>query len=463
MSLKNDYRVKDLALAASGRESIRRAEKEMPGLMALRARYEKSKPLAGARVSGSLHMTVETAVLIETLVALGADVRWSSCNIFSTHDAAAAAIAAANIPVFAWKNETLDEYWWCIDRALTFPDGRGPDLIVDDGGDATWMIHEGASATAVSKNATADEHAGRARIREKQREAPNFYRQALEKLRGISEETTTGARRLYAMMKEGALKVPAIDVNVSVTKSKFDNIYGSRESLIDAVRRSTHLMIAGKKAVVCGFGDVGKGSAESLAASRARVAITEVDPVCALQALMSGYEVVRLEDVIEEADIVVTATGNRDVVTIEHLSRMKDGAVVCNIGHFDYEIQVDALTRSGHVARTSLERGVDRFTFADGRSVYLLGEGRLVNLACADGHPAFVMSASFANQVLAQIDLHTKKRAPGVYRLPKELDEEVARLHVEALGGKLTRLSPAQAEYMGVPVEGPFKADDYRY
>jgi adenosylhomocysteinase len=467
-TLFEDRRVKDLELATSGREAIRRAEHEMPGLMALRARYAKDRPLAGARITGSLHMTVETAVLIETLVLLGAEVRWCSCNIHSTHDAAAAAIAEAGIAVFAWKGETLDEYWWCLERALTFPDGSGPDLIVDDGGDATWMVHEGARAEAEParlelSSGSLGEAAGKKHLRAMQAESPRFFRDALARLRGISEETTSGVRRLAAMAAQRELLVPAIDVNMAVSKSKFDNIYGSRESLVDAIRRATHLMIAGKRAVVCGFGDVGKGSAESLAACRARVAITEVDPLCALQALMAGYEVVRLEDVIEEADIVVTATGNRDVVTLEHLARMKDGAVVCNIGHFDYEIQVERLNDAPSVKRTPLERGLDRYTFEHGRSVLLLAEGRLVNLACADGHPAFVMSSSFSNQVLAQIDLWRERRAPGVYRLPKALDEEVARLHVEALGGRLTRLSQNQAEYLGVPVDGPFKPDDYRY
>jgi len=453
-----DYKVKDIALAALGREAIRRAEGEMRGLMAIRARYAPKKPLAGARITGSLHMTVETAVLIETLRDLGADVRWSSCNIFSTHDAAAAAIAAAGIPVFAWKGESAEEYWWCLDRALTFPDGGGPDLIVDDGGDATWMAHQGALDSKSS-----DEPVARAQIAARKKLSPRFYQDLLARLRGISEETTTGSHRLATMAQKGELKVPAIDVNFAVTKSKFDNVYGTRESLVDAIKRATDLMIAGKRAIVCGFGDVGKGSAEALAAHRARVFVTEIDPVCALQALMTGYEVVRLEDAIDTADLVVTATGNADIVTIEHLRRMKDGAVVCNIGHFDCEIQVAALDAATDVVRTRIEPGVDRYTFGNGRSIFLLAEGRLVNLGCAHGHPAFVMSCSFSNQVLAQLDLWTGKRAVGVHRLPKKLDEEVAALHVEALGGKLTRLSRAQAEYLGVSVEGPYKADDYRY
>jgi adenosylhomocysteinase len=386
----------------------------------------------------------------------------------STHDAAAAAIAAAGGPVFAWKGQSHDEYWWCLDRAFTFPDGDGPDLIVDDGGDATWFLHEGARAeidpARLERAAgSADERAGLRRLKEKQSEALGFFTSALARVRGISEETTAGVHRLKLLAARRELRVPAIDVNASVTKSKFDNIYGSRESLVDAIKRATHLMIAGKRAVVCGYGDVGKGLAESLAAHRARVAVTEVDPVCALQALMAGHEVVRLEDALATADLVVTATGNRDVVTLEHMARMKDDAIVCNMGHFDCEIQVQSLNDAPNVTRSRIAPGVDRYTFADGHSVLVLAEGRLVNLACADGHPAFVMSCSFSNQVLAQIDLFTHRRAPGIHHLPKALDEQVARLHVEALGGRLTRLTPAQAEYLAVPVEGPFKPDDYRY
>ncbi len=468
MSTIPDWKVKDPGLAARGREAIGLAEKEMRGLMALRARHAGDRPLAGARITGSLHMTVETAVLIETLRALGADVRWCSCNILSTHDAAAAAIAAARVPVFAWKGETLDEYWWCLDRAFTFPDGGGPDLLVDDGGDATWLLHEGARAEAEPARAeraaaSPDERAALRCLQEKRATAPRFFTGVLARLRGISEETTAGVHRLRALHARGELRVPAIDVNASVTKSKFDNIYGSRESLVDAIKRATHVMLAGKRAVVCGYGDVGKGVAEALAAHRARVAVTEVDPVCALQALMAGHEVVRLDDVLAGADLVITATSNRDVVTLEHLSRMKDHAIVCNIGHFDCEIQVEALKRAAHVTRTEIGPGVERYTFPDGRSVLLLAEGRLVNLACADGHPAFVMSYSFSNQVLAQIDLFSHRRAPGIHRLPKALDEEVARVHVEALGGRMTRLTPAQAEYLALPVDGPFKPDDYRY
>lgn len=464
MSSQRDYRVKNIALAELGREAIRRAEKEMPGLMALRTRYGAEKPLQDARITGSLHMTVETAVLIETLRELGAGVRWSSCNIHSTHDGAAAALAAQGIPIFAWKGESLEEYWWCLDRALEFPGKNGPNLIVDDGGDATWMVHEGALAEV---DPTRLETAGKPAadiLRKRRAESPSFFRDTLKNLRGISEETTTGAHRLKTMLGRNELRVAAIDVNSSVTKSKFDNIYGSRESLVDALRRTTHLMLAGKRALICGFGDVGKGSAESLSAAKVKVCVSEIDPICALQAQMSGYDVVRIEDVVDTMDIIVTATGNKDIVTLEHLRRMKDGAIVCNIGHFDCEIQVDALNSAPGVERSRVEPGLDRYTFtATGRSIFVLGEGRLVNLACADGHPAFVMSCSFSNQVLAQIDLWTNRREIGLYALPKKIDEEVAKIHVEALGGKLTRLSRAQAEYMGVAVEGPFKADNYRY
>jgi adenosylhomocysteinase len=468
MSRDPDWKVKDPSLAARGRELIGLAEKEMRGLMALRARYAAAQPLAGARITGSLHMTVETAVLIETLRALGAEVRWCSCNVFSTHDAAAAGLVATGVPVFAWKGETLEEYWWCLDRAFTFPDGEGPDLVVDDGGDATWMVHEGARAEAEPARldrpaSSADERSGLERLKAKQATAPRFFTEALARLRGISEETTAGVHRLHGMVARGELRVPVIDVNASVTKSKFDNIYGSRASLVDAINRATHLMLAGKRAVVCGYGDVGKGSAEALAAHRARVAVTEIDPICALQALMAGYEVVTLDDALATADVVVTATGNRDVVTLDHMARMKDHAVVCNIGHFDNEIQVGALNRAAGVARTQIEPGVDRYTFPDGHSVLVLAEGRLVNLACANGHPAFVMSCSFSNQVLAQISLFAERRAPGIHHHPKALDEQVARLHVEALGGRLTRLTPAQAEYLAVSADGPFKSDDYRY
>jgi adenosylhomocysteinase len=468
MSKIPDWKVKDPSLAARGREAIGLAEKEMRGLMALRARHERERPLAGARITGSLHMTVETAVLIETLVALGADVRWCSCNVLSTNDAAAAAVAAKGVPVFAWKGETLDEYWWCLDRAFTFPDGGGPDLIVDDGGDATWLLHEGARSEAEPARleraaGSPDEGAALRFLREKRATAPRFFTDALARVRGISEETTAGVHRLKLLAARGELRVPALDVNASVTKSKFDNIYGSRESLVDAVKRATHVMLAGKRAVVCGYGDVGKGVAEALAAHRVRVTVTEVDPVCALQALTAGHEVLRLEDALASADLVVTATGNRDVVTLEQMARMKDSAVVCNMGHFDYEIAVFALNDAANVTRTRIEPGVDRYTFPDGHSVLVLAEGRLVNLACANGHPAFVMSCSFSNQVLAQIDLFTNRRAPGIHRLSKALDEQVARLHVEALGGRLTRLTPAQAEYLALPVDGPFKPDDYRY
>jgi adenosylhomocysteinase len=467
-SSRKDYRVKDIGLADWGRREIEIAEKEMPGLMAIREKYGEAKPLAGARVAGSLHMTVQTAVLIETLATLGADVRWASCNIFSTQDHAAAALAAAGVPVFAWKGENLEEYWWCTQQALTWPDGRGPHLVVDDGGDATLMIHRGYQAEEDPRILDAFTPNKELRIvnealRRTQKTAPRFWHELVEAWRGVSEETTTGVNRLYQMARSGQLLAPAINVNDSVTKSKFDNIYGCRESLVDGIKRATDVMVAGKTAVVCGYGDVGKGSAEALAAHRAKVLVTEIDPICALQALMAGFDVVAMEQALPPGDIFVTCTGNRDVITADHMARMKDQAIVCNIGHFDHEIQVDALNAMDGVVKTPIKPQVDRYTFPDGHAIYLLAEGRLVNLGCATGHPSFVMSSSFTNQVLAQIDLWQNERPIDVYRLPKELDEEVARLHVEKLGGALTRLNAAQAEYIGVPVSGPYKPDHYRY
>ncbi len=464
-----DYKVRDLALADLGRKRIRMAEEEMPGLMQIRAKYAPLKPLAGVRVSGSLHMTKETAVLIETLSALGASVRWASCNIFSTQDDAAAAIAAAGIPVFAWKGESLEEYWDCTLDMLTHPGMKGPELIVDDGGDATLLIHKGVDMEngdgwIDTASANHEEQVIKDLLRRTKTERPGFWKQVASEWRGVSEETTTGVHRLYQMMEAGKLLVPAINVNDSVTKSKFDNLYGCRESLVDAIKRATDLMISGKVAVVCGYGDVGKGSSHSLRNQGARVIVTEIDPINALQAAMEGFEVKRIEDVLHEADIFVTTTGNKDIITLEHMQGMKNNALVCNIGHFDNEIQVDRLNTSG-AARENIKPQVDRYTFASGRSIYLLAEGRLVNLGCAHGHPAFVMSNSFSNQTLAQIDLWTNKDRyeKTVYRLPKKLDEEVARLHLEQIGVKLTRLTQEQADYIGVPVEGPYKPEHYRY
>jgi len=463
-----DFKVKDITLAGWGRREIEIAEKEMPGLIATREKYGPLKPLAGARITGSLHMTIQTAVLIETLVDMGADVRWASCNIFSTQDHAAAAIAERGIPVFAWKGETLEEYWWCTKQALTWPDGKGPHLIVDDGGDATFLIHRGHAAesdpslldlpTDNRELATVNDV-----IRTSMAEAPGFWHRLVDEWRGVSEETTTGVHRLYQMQERGELLVPAINVNDSVTKSKFDNIYGCRESLIDGIKRATDVMISGKVAVVCGFGDVGKGSAESLEGQKARVWVTEIDPICALQACMAGYKVTTIEEALPYADIFVTATGNRDIITADHMSQMKDQAIVCNIGHFDNEIQVDALNAWPGVAKETIKPQVDKYTFADGHSVFLLAEGRLVNLGCATGHPSFVMSNSFTNQVLAQIDLWKNEHEVGVTTLPKHLDEEVARLHLAKLGACLTELTPEQADYIGVPVDGPYKPDFYRY
>lgn len=427
-----DYKVKDITLAKWGRDEIHLAEKEMPGLMGLRREYGKTKPLKGARIAGSLHMTIQTAVLIETLQILGATVRWSSCNIFSTQDHAAAAVAAEGTPVFAWKGETEKEYWWCIDQTLTFGNGQGPNMILDDGGDLTGWIHDKHSLL-------------------------------LKDIKGVSEETTTGVKELHVRLKKGALKIPAMDVNGSVTKSKFDNLYGCRESLIDGIKRATDIMLAGKVAVVAGYGDVGKGSAQSLRAFGCRVLITEVDPICALQALMEGYEVVTMEDAAPRADIFVTATGCRDIITLSHMERMKDTAIVCNIGHFDTEIQMKELNALKGIKKQEIKPQVDLYIFPDNHRIIVLAEGRLVNLGCATGHPSFVMSNSFTNQVLAQIELFTKTYKVGIYRLPKELDEKIARIHVEYLGGRLTQLTKSQADYIDVPVGGPYKSEQYRY
>ena len=474
----NEYKIKDITLSDWGRKEIEIAEHEMPGLMAIREKYGPEKPLAGARISGSLHMTIQTAVLIETLVELGADVRWSSCNIFSTQDHAAAAIAVGGgtqevpngVPVFAWKGETLKEYWLALSEALAFPDGKGPELIVDDGGDATLMIHLGREAEddpkILDREAdTQDEAVLLGALKEIQKADPQRWHRVAEDWKGVSEETTTGVHRLYKMASEGKLLVPAINVNDSVTKSKFDNLYGCRESLIDGIKRATDVMTAGKMAVVCGYGDVGKGCAQSLRGMGARVVVTEIDPICALQAAMEGYEVLTVEDTLGQADIYVTATGNRDVITAEHMSKMKDQAIVCNIGHFDNEIQVGALEALPGIEKTTIKPQVDKYSFADGHAIYMLAEGRLVNLGCATGHPSFVMSNSFSNQVLAQIDLWKNRGTyePSVYTLPKHLDEEVARLHLEKIGVKLTRLRKEQAEYIDVPVEGPYKPEYYRY
>lgn len=468
--INNDlqYRVKDISMAEFGRKEIEIAEKEMPGLLSIRHKYSATKPLKGARITGSLHMTIQTAVLIETLRELGADVRWASCNIFSTQDHAAAAIAAAGIPVFAWKGETLEEYWWCTAQALTFPEGKGPNLIVDDGGDASLLVHMGFKAekdrTVLDvKPASREEAIILDTLRTILEEDPQKWHRTVKEMKGISEETTTGVHRLYQMMEAGELLVPAINVNDSVTKSKFDNLYGCRESLADGIKRATDVMIAGKVVVVCGYGDVGKGSARSMRSYGARVIVTEIDPICALQAAMEGFEVKTVEETLTEGNIFVTATGNRDIITIEHMEKMKDQAIVCNIGHFDNEIQVDALSTYRGISRINIKPQVDKYIFPDGHAIFLLAEGRLVNLGCATGHPSFVMSNSFSNQTLAQIDLWTKPYNIGVYRLPKELDEEVARLHLAQLGVNLTKLTKAQADYISVPAEGPYKPDHYRY
>lgn len=462
------YKVKDITLADLGKKEIEIAEKEMPGLMAVREKYRNSKPLAGARISGSLHMTVQTAVLIRTLVALGAEVRWASCNIFSTQDHAAAAIASEGIPVFAWKGETLEEYWWCTLQALSFPDGKGPNLIVDDGGDATLMVHLGYKAEEDpsildKKPSSKDEAIIFSLLKEVLQKEPGKWHNIVKQMRGVSEETTTGVHRLYQMKEKGELLFPAINVNDSVTKSKFDNLYGCRESLADGIKRATGVMVAGKVVVVLGYGDVGKGCAQSMRGFGARVIITEIDPICALQAAMEGYKVTTMEEAVKEGNIFVTATGNRDVITVEHMEQMKDQSIVCNIGHFDNEIQVDRLNAYPGIKKINIKPQVDKYVFPDGHCIYLLAEGRLVNLGCATGHPSFVMSASFTNQVLAQIDLWQNDYKIDVYRLPKKLDEEVARLHLDHLGVKLTRLTKEQAEYIGVPIDGPYKPEHYRY
>jgi len=467
---KQDYKVADISLTEFGRKEISIAEKEMPGLMAIREKYSKSKPLAGVRITGSLHMTIQTAVLIETLGDLGASVRWASCNIFSTQDHAAAAIAKAGVSVFAWKGESLEEYWWCTYRALSHPGGKGPQLIVDDGGDATLLIHKGyeleeGSDWAKSKSANKEEQVIKDLLLEIQRENPYRWHEIAKDWRGVSEETTTGVHRLYKMAQENKLLVPAINVNDSVTKSKFDNLYGCRHSLVDGLNRALDVMIAGKVAVICGYGDVGKGCAQSLRGQGARVVITEIDPINALQAAMEGFEVTTIENTLGRGDIYISATGNTDVITFEHMQKMKDQAVVGNIGHFDNEIQVDALNNANGVKHTNIKPQVDKYTFADGHEIFLLSEGRLLNLGNATGHPSFVMSNSFSNQVLAQLDLWKNRDTykVGVYVLSKKLDEEVARLHLDKIGAKLTKLSQKQSDYLGVPVDGPYKSEHYRY
>lgn len=462
------YKVADLSLTEWGRKEIDIAEKEMPGLMALREKYGNSKPLSGARVTGSLHMTIQTAVLIETLVALGADVRWASCNIFSTQDHAAAAIAKAGIPVFAWKGESLEEYWWCTQQALTFPGGKGPTSIVDDGGDATLLIHLGYKAendpSVLDKMPASAEEAVIIKTLKNilAEDKEKWHRMAMD-IKGVSEETTTGVHRLYQMKDRGELLFPAINVNDSVTKSKFDNLYGCRESLADGIKRATDVMIAGKVVVVLGYGDVGKGCAKSMKSYGARVIVTEIDPICALQASMEGFEVTTIEKALSEGNIYVTTTGNKDVITIEHMKNMKDQSIVCNIGHFDNEIQVDKLVGFPGIKHRNIKPQVDEYTFPSGNSIFMLAEGRLVNLGCATGHPSFVMSNSFTNQTLAQMDIYQNQYPVDVYRLSKKLDEEVARLHLSKIGVELTTLTKEQADYIGVPPEGPYKPEHYRY
>jgi adenosylhomocysteinase len=469
-AVTTDYKVADMSLADWGRKELTIAEHEMPGLVSIRNKYAAAKPLAGVRITGSLHMTIQTGVLIETLVHLGADVRWASCNIFSTQDHAAAAIAASGVPVFAWKGESLEEYWWCTYQALNHKGGKGPELVVDDGGDVTLLIHKGVELEDGDKwvdgpSGSHEEKVIKDLLKKVYAEDPQHWHNVAKEWRGVSEETTTGVHRLYKMLEQGKLLVPAINVNDSVTKSKFDNLYGCRESLVDGIKRATDVMVAGKVAVVCGYGDVGKGSSASLRGMGARVIVTEVDPINALQAAMEGYEVTTIEDTLGRGDIYVTCTGNLDIITLEHMKRMKDQAIVCNIGHFDNEIQMDPLNEEKGVTKLNIKPQVDQYTFPDGHSIFVLAEGRLVNLGCATGHPSFVMSNSFANQTLAQLDLWANKDTYkiGVYVLPKKLDEEVARLHLEKIGVKLTTLSAKQADYLGVPVEGPYKPDHYRY
>jgi adenosylhomocysteinase len=465
-----DYKVADISLAEFGRKELNIAEHEMPGLMATREKYGKAKPLAGVRITGSLHMTIQTGVLIETLKDLGADVRWASCNIFSTQDHAAAAIAASGTPVFAWKGETLEEYWWCTWKAIIFPGGKGPQLIVDDGGDVTLLIHKGYEMENGDTwvNTPSDNHEVKVikdLLKQIAQETPGIFHEIIKDLKGVSEETTTGVHRLYEMANAGKLLFPAINVNDSVTKSKFDNLYGCRESLLDGIKRATDVMIAGKVGVVCGYGDVGKGCAAALRGMGAQVIVTEIDPVCALQAAMEGYRVMTIEDTLGVGDIYVTTTGNKDIIRIEHMEKMKDQAIVCNIGHFDNEIQVDKLEKFPGIQKLNIKAQVDKYTFPAGNEIFLLAEGRLVNLGCATGHPSFVMSNSFTNQTLAQIELwQTRETRPiGVTVLPKKLDEEVARLHLGKIGVKLTTLTQEQADYIGVPVEGPYKSSHYRY
>ena len=465
---KLPYKIKDINLADYGRREIEIAEKEMPGLMSIRKKYSNEKPLKGARITGSLHMTIQTAVLIETLIELGADVRWSSCNIFSTQDHAAAAIAKRGVPVFAWKGESLEDYWWCTLQALSFPGNLGPHLIVDDGGDATLLVHKGyyaeRDANSIEKDgANHEERVVLSLLKKVLAQDNTKWTKLVKEMKGVSEETTTGVHRLYQMMEKGELLFPAINVNDSVTKSKFDNLYGCRESLADGIKRATDVMIAGKVVIVLGYGDVGKGCARSMKGYGARVIVTEIDPICALQAAMEGFEVTTLEDALDEGNIFVTTTGNKNVITLEHMKRMKDQSIVCNIGHFDNEIEVEKLDEFQGATKIEIKPQVDKYTFESGNSIFMLAEGRLVNLGCATGHPSFVMSNSFSNQTLAQLDLWENNYKTDVYRLPKYLDEEVARLHLEQIGVKLTKLTQEQADYIGVPVQGPFKADHYRY